>query len=151
MKHECFFNWLVVQCGSPRLRLVGETMYNIEKYLDLTDFDIRSAISKLRVSAHPLEIEKGRYKKLPVCERICKYCNLKAVEDETHFISNCSFYENTRNDLSILTTKIYPYFPKLSDEEKSVLLLNTQNPHIMEKVGHYVFHGLQKRSQTLQT
>ncbi|KAI8504620.1 hypothetical protein Bbelb_177380 [Branchiostoma belcheri] len=32
------------------------------------DFELRSAISKIRVSAHPLEIERGRYRRLPCGE-----------------------------------------------------------------------------------
>ena len=69
-------------------------------YLTLLDkFVVRSTRGKLRISAHPLEIEKGRYKKLPVGERACNHCIAKPVEDEIHFISNCLSNDQERKEL----------------------------------------------------
>ena len=45
----------------------------------------RKCLTQLRVYAHRLEIESGRYKKKSASERLCKCCNLNAVEDEVHF------------------------------------------------------------------
>jgi hypothetical protein len=42
-------------------------------------------LSKLRISNHNLEIERGRHRGLQARERICKLC-LKEVEDEIHFL-----------------------------------------------------------------
>jgi hypothetical protein len=55
----------------------------------------RSLITKIRISAHQLAIETGRYMKhpLPVPERFCKNCKNK-VEDEKHFILYCPLYKN---------------------------------------------------------
>jgi hypothetical protein len=36
--------------------------------------------TKFRISSHQLEIECGRYRKIPASQRICKLCNLE-VED----------------------------------------------------------------------
>ena len=50
-----------------------------EPYFMLEHFYMRNAICKLRVSAHNLLIETGRYvkpKSMPLSERICKHCNL---------------------------------------------------------------------------
>ena len=112
--------------------------------MDLVDFEMRSAISKIRVSAH-LEIERGWYRKLPVCERMCKYCNVNAVEDEIHFISNCPFYDLERNELFKEATKFHRYFTTFTDEKKTIHLLTSQNPHITEKVGSFVFHCFRKK------
>ena len=45
-----------------------------------------SIITKFRISAHTLNIEKGRYTrpKVPREKRTCKYCN--DMESEAHFI-----------------------------------------------------------------
>ena len=51
---------------------------------------------QLRVSAHGLEIESGRYKKKSESESLCKSCNLNTIEDEVHFLCNCSAYKNAR-------------------------------------------------------
>ena len=64
-------------------------------YLDLADFHDRQRIAKLVCSDHPLEIERGRYrgnKKPPREERICTTCDLRAMEDEKHFLLDCPAY-----------------------------------------------------------
>ena len=43
-----------------------------EKYTFLNDFKVRQAICKIRISAHPLMIEIGRYKNLETEERLGK-------------------------------------------------------------------------------
>jgi hypothetical protein len=48
----------------------------------------RIVLSKLRISNHDLEIERGRHRELQAKERICKLC-LKEVEDEIHFLLKC--------------------------------------------------------------
>jgi len=126
--------------------------YSMETYLTLLDkFEVRSAMCKLRISAHPLEIERGRYKKLPVGERTCNHCMAKPVEDEIHFISNCLSNDQERKELFEEACKFHKNFQTLTDENKTITLLTSHNPRIIEKVGHFVFHCFQKRSQTLNT
>ena len=61
-----------------------------ESYINTLNFRERQALSKFRISAHKLEIERGRYPvpKTPVCNRICKQCNIVIGEDEVHFLLN---------------------------------------------------------------
>ena len=65
-----------------------------------------------RISSHKLEIERGRYKKLAVKDRICKICNTGAVEDERHLIFNCSSYHTLR----------YQFFEKVKNYAKTILI-----------------------------
>ena len=51
--------------------------------------------SKLGISTHNLEIERGRHRGLQAKERICKLC-LKEVEDEIHFLLKCEALQNVR-------------------------------------------------------
>ena len=70
--------------------------FSRESYLDLvSDFQLRKVITKFRCSDHPLDIEKGRHRKLKVEERICKVCQTD-VETELHFLQNCPAYVNIR-------------------------------------------------------
>ena len=70
--------------------------FDREPYLDLvSDFHLRKIITKFRCSDHPLEIEKGRHKKLKIEERVCKLCN-SDVETEIHFLQSCPVYESIR-------------------------------------------------------
>ena len=76
--------------------------YEIENYLNCRlPKHITSAIAKLRTSTHNLEIETGRYirPRIPPENRICKCCSSSAIEDETHFLLNCTAYTELRNDL----------------------------------------------------
>ena len=51
----------------------------------------RKSLTRLRISAHTLEIERGRYKKLKREERLYKTC-LK-IEDEPHFLLDCNLFK----------------------------------------------------------
>ena len=59
----------------------------------------RAMLSKLRISAHKLAIEGGRYMNIPKQERICTACNSGEVEDEEHFLLSCSLYRTSRQAL----------------------------------------------------
>ena len=65
-----------------------KTIFKFKSYLDyIQDFTARCTLAKLRVGAHNLQIETGRFSKnkTPRDERFCPYCktlNTLAVEDE---------------------------------------------------------------------
>lgn len=88
--------WLnVIQSPTGKLRTYAafKSTFRLENYVVMLNKPLRSVFSKLRISSHTLMIEKGRYfsPKLPVEDRICKYCKVK-VEDEYHFIMECTLY-----------------------------------------------------------
>jgi hypothetical protein len=59
-------------------------MYLYDKVNFITiHFNSRKILTKFRISDHKLEIEIGRYKKVPREQRICKAC--KVLDDEKHF------------------------------------------------------------------
>ena len=59
--------------------------FNQEQYLDtITEKKYRIALSKLRISAHNLAIEKGRHTNTFCNERICRNCNSNVVESDYH-------------------------------------------------------------------
>ena len=78
----------------PRLEVYKQinNEFTTAKHLDLP-FPLRRIISKIRCSNHPLEIEKGRHSKTPREERFCKNCQDGTIENESHFLINCSTYE----------------------------------------------------------
>ena len=55
---------------------------------------IKSKITQLRISAHCLNIERGRYNKPKREERFCKFC--PEVETEEHFLISCHTYKDIR-------------------------------------------------------
>jgi hypothetical protein len=71
--------------------------FKYEKYLDFhTNFKERRLISKLRMSAHRLEVETGRYQSKPLKvkreDRVCRMCDLDILEDEKHVVMICPKY-----------------------------------------------------------
>jgi hypothetical protein len=53
-------------------------------------------ISRYRLHAHSLNIETGRYYNIDRHARICNMCNNNDIEDEYHFILECSKYVEIR-------------------------------------------------------
>ena len=82
-----------------------------EEYLNNEEFTNRRAIAKIRMSDHHLEIEKGRHFDMPREDRICKMCPMKQIEDEKHFLTECTFYYRYKpryeleytNDIELMT------------------------------------------------
>ena len=73
---------------------------SISNYLQPTsEGNLTKNITKFRLSAHCLKIERGRYtkSKTPRNNRICPHCAL--VETEKHFFIECQRYYQPRNKL----------------------------------------------------
>ena len=88
--------------------------YKFECYLDyIPDFTVRRSLAKLRLSAHNLQIETGRFSKTktPRDERFCLYCkskNILTVENEIHFVLACPLYKEERR---LFLKEIHKSFP----------------------------------------
>ena len=63
--------------------------HSLEEYLFyIPDTRWIKALSRLRISSHMLEIERGRHvkpQKIPLEQRTCQRCTLNSVDDEIHF------------------------------------------------------------------
>ena len=83
----------------------------------------KSNISKLRLSAHQLKIEKGRYSGLPREERLCNTCQV--IEDELHFVINCDKYKDCRKSLMETFNNNHPDFINASNEVKFIIIMSS--------------------------
>ena len=60
--------------------------FELQKYLEFPlAKELRSLLTKLRISAHSLPIETGRYNNILKEQRFCKHCPT-SVENESRFI-----------------------------------------------------------------
>ena len=59
-----------------------------ENYLNLPNKNVRQAVTKLRISAHKLPIETGRFDYRKRTERICSLC-CDGIGDEMHYLTQC--------------------------------------------------------------
>ena len=66
----------------------------------------RSTLCKFRISAHSLEIEKGRYYNIPRENRVCLSCKAGKVEDELHLFLSCPSNAHLRQDFKKKKKKV---------------------------------------------
>ena len=108
------------------------TDVNVDKY--------RIALYRIRVSAHRLQVEAGRWHKpvaIPYTERKCHLCNV--LEDEYHFVLECTLYAEIRRTY---IDKIYYLRPTVVT---FVELLTSHNSNVNRKLAMYVFKAIDVR------
>ena len=81
-----------------------KSSFGREPYLDCCKgFSRRYCTTQLRISAHDLQIERGRYLNLSRDERICSWCKTSMgqskIEDESHVLFECDLYSTLRSKL----------------------------------------------------
>ena len=99
-------NWIHVKSHSSKLSYYHsiKKKFNREIYLDLVKgFSRRLSTTRLRISAHDYNIERGRYKNIPRENRICDWCKTSMgadlVQDEKHVLFSCDLYQKHRAKL----------------------------------------------------
>ena len=108
-----------------------KTTFNPGNYLlSIKCINSRILFTKLRISAHDLLIETGRYtkpKKTPVENRLCRFCKSNNIEDEPHFILHCSFYNDLRNALFSNLDNIFFNFITMDQDEQFKFIMSANN------------------------
>ena len=107
-----------------------KTKWGQEHYIRCLSFSLRNNITRLRISAHRLPIEIGRYSKPPIPrdQRFCPYCYVKNTDrpeilgNECHFLFDCLCNSTAKsktntNVLSLLTSKDYKSLFWLKDND----------------------------------
>jgi hypothetical protein len=91
----------------------------------------RRVLTKFRIIAHNLEIEKGRYIGVKTKDIICKLCNTR-VEDETHFLLQCPVLENKRTHIIDNITNVNINFNNLPNKSKLISLMSSEDNFIIK-------------------
>ena len=107
--------------GKLSTYLFLKTNFRLEKYLNLLRPEYRKSICRLRVSAHRLLIEMGKYNNTPRTERICINCMCTEIKDEEYFIIRCNKFTKDREELFELISSKVKYFTHLPDKQKLVV------------------------------
>ena len=105
---------------------------------------IRIAVSKLRLGSHNFNIERGRWKKLDLVDRICLLCG--DIEDEYHVVMCCKKYDDLRK--KYIPRSIYQN-PSMF---KFVNYLNCENVTNIKNLGlfiHFVYARYDKEENFL--
>ena len=109
-----------------------------EKYLEINNFKTRQSICKIRISAHSLNIETGRYKNIERSERKCTNCFMGDVEDEQHFIMNCPLYENIRKIFFHKIINVCPNFRYMDTKSKFFWIFTNEDKQILKELGSFI-------------
>ena len=100
-------------------------------YTDTCKFkEDRSTPWKFRISAHSLEIEKGRYYNIPRENHVCLSCKAAKVEDELHFFLDCPSYAHLRQDIFEKKSILGEVNQKDFNKHQMIALLNSNSPKL---------------------
>lgn len=125
--------------GKLRTYALFKSSFNTENYFDiLKNRNTRACLTRFRISSHRLQIEVGRYNKTPRQQRFCEICNSGEVEDEIHFITSCSSYNNLRNIFYQEICSLNNNFSSLSDKNKFIWLMSNENEGIVHLLAGFI-------------
>lgn len=150
--------WDVMNKDDSKLRTYKDFKRSIylENYLIGTmNVTRRKEFTKLRISAHQLRIETGRYSrpKTPLDKRICQLCNSQTTETELHFVLQCTQYNTERNNLIINLDSFTTFSSLTTDQDKMgfIMSYNNGDVEVARVVQDYINIITQKRKDKLST
>ena len=130
--------------NSSKLYLYSKlkTDFDQSDYLKLNNYNSRKLLTKFRISDHNLEVELGRYKKIPREQRTCKVCNI--LEDKFHFLLNCKINKDIRTNFLNKIININQNFNQLDSIEKIKYILNP-DMNVLSIVVDFIKQSLELR------
>jgi hypothetical protein len=141
-------NWNQERYNKPKLRYYNmfKTCFDQENYLSMNISKYyRSLFAQFRAGILPLQVEVGRFRGLPLEERLCVLCPLGLVEDEYHFLCVCYKYHDLRNILYNKVKEVCPGFELLDDMDKFVYLVTNQQFYVIK----FLVDALRRRNATI--
>ena len=126
-----------------RLYKTFKASFNCEPYIDLVkNRNQRSDLTRIRISAHHLEIERGRWSGTPANQRFCKYCKFsgsteKLVDDEKHFALICPSFAVKRQCFLGKLRSIGIIFDELDNDQKLKIILCPVSTRMAKIVNKY--------------
>lgn len=94
--------------------------------------NLKTHISRIRLSSHCLNIETGRYQGKNRQARLCDVCDTQQIEDEFHFILQCPKYYNLRKKY------ISEYYFKSPSTFKLLQLLGSDHVSTLVGLAKYI-------------
>ncbi|XP_071136614.1 uncharacterized protein [Mytilus edulis] len=95
-----------------------------------------------RCGSLPLAVETGRYTKptTPLCDRLCLFCNNNFIETEQHFLIDCNFYSDIREELFNYINALNNTFNAFNSDEKFDFIMNCDHAKVLlAKTLHLMF------------
>ena len=106
----------------------------------------------LRLSAHKLSIETGRWQNILRESRLCEHCKLDKIETESYFLFECHSYSEGRKlmfgfirNRSDIHFYIAPYYDTLSLLKTLKQLFAHGEFSSINSLGKFIFESFKKR------
>ena len=140
----------IQETGKGKLFTAIKKNISFEPYLTLAQTrNERILITKLRTSDHDLEIERGRHHRpvVPRENRLCKFCNNNQIEDESHFIFECTQFEPQRSNFLQKCYNLFPSTKLLNNQDLLQFIFMNPNPQLLSDLISYIHNISNTRSQ----
>jgi hypothetical protein len=164
LQNQFLVKWQSEVSTLPKLRtyVLFKSTFQTEEYLHIFNKRHRQALSRFRMSAHNLEIEKGRWlrklengkwrnSKIPVEERLCVFCPNQEIESESHVLMTCNNYSDIRSSLLINARMLIHNFDRLDQESKFIAILQSQESSLTQHLAKCIYEIFTKRSENINT
>ena len=101
-------------------------------------------MAQFRSDILPIRIETGRYIGERPEDRLCRCCSEHEIENESHFLLDCTFYSEIRIFIfgDLLTSNS---FVNMDSQEKERYLMT----RCTRKMAKYLVHAFQKRRRAI--
>ncbi|KAI2642407.1 hypothetical protein H4Q32_030857 [Labeo rohita] len=123
--------------------------YKLAPYLSsIKNYGHRKLLTKYRLSEHILSVETGRHKQSWRARelRLCSHCTESLIEDELHFLTECSKYKHIRDAYFKQIALVSPEFQQTSNTEKLSYILGEKEKCI-HLATQYVYSCHQMREK----
>jgi hypothetical protein len=146
--------------NKPRIYSRFKASFTIEPYIEcINNRNQRADLTRVRVSAHVLGIERLRYTRPPIppAQRGCRFCGPPGplvaigslgrgpVDEEQHAITVCGLMAEEREQMYREMSDIHPIFVSLSCQEKFVRFLCPVSPVVGKIVNRFLSKTFAKR------
>ena len=143
--------------NTGKLNIYRQIKNNIifESYLDkVKNCDHRKALTRLRLSAHNLPIERGRHLGIPREQRFCTLCKTTAIGDEVHLLANCNHpsVTITRHKFREKIQAISPQTSLLNNKQLALYILSAADAStqaISAKYCHDILNIVSQQSKSM--
>ena len=123
--------------------------YRIEPHiLYVRDKNHQSALTRLRVSSHKLNVEAGRHAWPNVLrqQRQCLYCDSRELDDEIYFLLRCNFHSEARDSF---IRKIAEHWPvqleTVPHPERCIDIMTSKDKNILNPMAKFVYLEFKRR------
>ena len=124
--------------------------HSLEEYMFyIPDTRWMKALSRLRMSSHMLEIERGRHakpQKIPLEQRTCQRCTSNSVDDEIHFLITCCYFATQITSLHAESKLHNTEFDSLLNNDKFIYIMSSTHRPLVICLAKYTYTCFQTLS-----